>query len=204
VLSPRGLHCAATYKPTTNQCAPLDSREPHEYDVRVQIKQCFGASDVVMPPRHRTCAVLPGEGTAAHRRNAYRKAAVSNQNEPILCLDQLCFQAVQVPMRVCVRERVCVCVRVCMLCIRVCVCVCVCVYICECCPPPPSLATIQHGTLPDFHTAQTVALLCGSALQCVTWHIACLPFHNVSSFLHQCRCRSYFAARKLAHSRTYI
>jgi len=69
--------------------------------------QSFGASEAVLPPRHRTCAVLPGEGTAAHRRNAYRKAAVSNLNEPIQSLDQLCFQAVQVPMCVCEREREC-------------------------------------------------------------------------------------------------
>ena len=60
------------------------------------ITESFGVSEVVLPPRHRTCAVLPDAGTAAHRRNAYRKAAVSNQNKPILSLDQLCFQAVQV------------------------------------------------------------------------------------------------------------
>ena len=91
----------------------------HKCNLHVQKIQSFGASGV-LPPRHRTCAVLPGVGTAAHRQNAYRKAVVSNQNEAILCLDQLCFQAVQVPMCVCERVclRMCVCVRE-----RVCVCV---------------------------------------------------------------------------------
>jgi len=81
--------------------------------------------------------------------------------------------------------------------VHTCVCVRVFVCVCVCCPPPPSLANIQHGTLPDFRAAQSVARL----WQCVA---VCYVAHCLSSFPHRCGCQSYFAARKLAHSWTYL
>jgi len=119
-----------------------------------------------MPPRHRTCAVLPGEGTAAHRRNAYRKAAVSNENKPILCLDQLCFQAVQVPMCVCVRESVCVCVRVFVCCAYVCVCacVCMCMRLLPSSPEPCEHSTRHIARLPCRTVSCSIVAVCCSVL----------------------------------------